>query len=477
MLHRLYPGHLGRGVLINETSTIRETSDVTSKRQKTAKHQPTAASPFKVAALWPHQEGPLLLSKVGGSQIFIATSFSPVDFETLSKSKPDDWLGSSDDSENLSTIPRWMFLLPYEAYNHDSTLAGYADRPLAWEIHAGLVWENDADNPAYVATSAAASARFHFDYKTKLTPLIKDASKYAHATVKPLVLTPTTSDDSYIDAASNLIRSIANGDFYQINLLRFFHAAQPHNWQNLCALMEANSGPQGVLISVGNKIVASFSPERFIEIIRNSNGLEISTWPIKGTAPRCLNDELKDRQIGTSLSNSRKDLAELQMIIDLMRNDFARICRPGTVQVKDQGSLKKFFQVWHLEGHVSGDLDPSHDLSSLLAAVCPGGSITGAPKVAVMNRIRQEEGRLRGYFMGNFFRINRDGSLQSNIMIRTLISENWLRSAMYAAGSGLVIKSEPNKEMLEIRTKCAPVTLTSKQTKDREIVQSEDDYV
>jgi anthranilate/para-aminobenzoate synthase component I len=62
-------------------------------------------------------------------------------------------------------------------------------------------------------------------------------------------------------------------------------------------------------------------------------------------------------------------------------------------------------------------------------------------------------------------------------MIRTLISENWLRSAMYAAGSGLVIKSEPNKELLEIRTKCAPVTLTSKQTKDREIVQSEDDYV
>jgi anthranilate/para-aminobenzoate synthase component I len=241
--------------------------------------------------------------------------------------------------------------------------------------------------------------------------------------------------------------------------------------------MDANSGPQGVLISIGNKIVASFSPERFIEIYRNSNSLQISTWPIKGTATRCINNEQKDLEIGTNLSKSRKDNAELHMIIDLMRNDFAQICLPGTVEVKDHGSLKKFFQVWHLEGHISGNLDPSHNLNAILSAVCPGGSITGAPKVAVMNRIRQEEGRLRGYFMGNFFRINHDGSLQSNIMIRTLTSENWLRSATYAAGSGIVIKSEPHKELLEIAAKCAPVTLMTKAVKDPKIANSEDEHV
>ncbi len=448
-----------------------------SKNQKSPKRQPTGLSAFKVAALWPHQEGPLLLSKVGGRQIFIATSFSPVDFAKVATSKPSDWVDTSDDSKDLPTIPRWMFLLPYETYHHDSTLTGNIDRPLAWEIYAGLVWENDVDPPTYVTKKSIASARFHFDYKTKLLPLIKDAGKYSHPTAKQLVLTPTTSDESYIEATAHLIRSIANGDFYQINLLRFFHASRAHSWQNLCALMEANSGPQGVLISSGNKIVASFSPERFIEIDRNSNGIQISTWPIKGTAPRCMNDDNKDREIGISLSKSRKDIAELHMIIDLMRNDFAQICLPGTVQVKDQGSLKKFFRVWHLEGHISGDLDPSLNLKSLLSAVCPGGSITGAPKVAVMKRIRQEECRPRGYFMGNFFRINHDGSLQSNIMIRTLISENWLRSATYAAGSGIVIKSDPQKELLEIRAKCAPVSLMSSPTKNKESLQSEDEDV
>jgi anthranilate/para-aminobenzoate synthase component I len=439
---------------------------VTPKLNKKLAQEPTALSAFQVAALWPHQESPLLLSMVGERQVFIATSFSPIEFERLAKSTPDEWPQSLDESKNHSNMPRWMFLLPYETYNQDAAQSGLSNRPLAWDIHAGLVWDRGSSVPEYVAKSSSTTARFHLDYKTKLLPLIQDASKYKHPPVRGIILTPTISDESYIDTAANLIRSITNGDLYQINLLRYFHAAQAGSWQNLCALMEENSGPQGVLISIGNKIVASFSPERFVEISGTSNDLRISTWPIKGTAPRCVDNDTTDQKIGARLAQSRKDLAELHMIIDLMRNDFSRICRPGTVQVEDRGSLKKFFRVWHLEGHISGALDTSQSLNAILSAVCPGGSITGAPKVAAMTRIRQEEGRSRGYFMGNFFRINNDGSLQSNIMIRTLTSENGLRSAAYAAGSGIVIRSDPQEELLEITAKCAPVTLIKTPTKE-----------
>ena len=427
------------------------------------------AGPFRIAACWPHQQCPLILSMVGDGHVFVATSFTPISLQSIQSQKVQGWKDCNIEPEISRDLPRWLILLPYDSYLRHSTVASAtvasstlasstSERPLAWEVKAGLVWNHGSSEPRYVSRRDASSARFHLEWGSQLKDLIYEAKKFAPVDVRPIALRPATSDDTYLESVRSIIRGIQAGDFYQVNVLRYFHALNAHGWQNICALMELNSGPQGALISQGSRVVASFSPEKFIGVENHDGQFEISTWPIKGTAARDLKNEKKDHEIGVELEKSQKDLAELRMIIDLMRNDLSKICVEASVQVVSSGTLKKFSHVWHLEGHIRGELKAEETLGEILAAVCPGGSITGAPKLAAMDRISEEEGQPRGYFMGNFLRINHDGSLQSNILIRTMISEDWMKSGRYAAGSGLVIKSEPEKELAEIKSKCATIT-------------------
>lgn len=430
------------------------------QRLKPSKAVGGRVGPFEVAAVWPHSESPFLLSLVGGEQTFVATSFSPVSFESIADRSVDSWRTGQENNSSIGCLPRWFILLPYEAFADEPALITQKERPLAWEIKAGLTWTSDGTEPTYMSVEGASLARFHLSNQ-KIKEILGNAREIDLSDPKAIRLTPNTSDETYLATVRNLIRSITEGDFYQINLLRFFLSMSSLEWDNLCSLMRQNSGPHGVLIANGNQVIASFSPERFIEIKNKNDNPTIHTWPIKGTAPRYLDNPQKDLISGEKLLSSTKDLAELHMIIDLMRNDFLKICSHGTVQVLEKNALKKFSHFWHLEGEISGTLSTGHSLRSILSAVCPGGSITGAPKLAAMARIKQEEARARGFFMGNFLRINYDGTLQSNIMIRTLVSDNWLRRISYAAGSGLVVKSEPELELLEIWTKCAPLTLKS----------------
>jgi len=440
------------------------------KESKTqAKNPPGTTPALNVAAVWPHQECPLLLSKVGSQQSFIATSFSPINFEDLAAVKVENWVQTELLTPELNQFPRWMALLPYETYADDNdTRDPRGDRPLAWQIDAGLVWGKDDLEPTYVSKKTKTQSRFHLE-PPRIKQILSEASKIKLEPLKPINLSPSTSDDTYLESVRGILRSIHAGDFYQINFLRFFYAPKGNSWENLCSLMASNSGPHGMLLSMGNRIVASFSPERFIEIEQTTSSAKISTWPIKGSAPGYISDKTADLASAKALEQSSKDRAELHMIIDLMRNDFSRICKSGSVIVTDSGSIKKCFQIWHLEGQVTGILNSGLSLDSILSAICPGGSVTGAPKRAAMQRIKLEEGRPRGYFMGNFLRINHDGSLQSNIMIRTLRSDDGMRTASYAAGSGIVAKSDPQIELLEIATKCAPVALTANKKTDKHI--------
>jgi para-aminobenzoate synthetase component 1 len=150
---------------------------------------------------------------------------------------------------------------------------------------------------------------------------------------------------------------------------------------------------------------------------------------------------------------SKKNLAELHMIIDLMRNDLNRICIPGTVEVKDANRLVSFVNVHHLVGSVIGQLREGLTVKDLLTALCPGGSITGAPKIEVMLAIREYEQRPRGYFMGHAFMLDDTGTFNSSILIRTLQKQSG-KDYEFSAGSGIVIHSDPKSERLEIDAKC-----------------------
>ena len=453
---------------VKKTAVKKTTVMKTAGDGKTV-HHVLHTGPFRVAASWPHQELPLILSMVGGKQIVIATSFTPVSFETIAQTSINDWrsnpalFGPSTAPNHLADLPRWIFALPYETYAKTSAggknaVQDLSERPQAWEIKAALVWDEGSTEPRYIARTDCGTCRFHLIYKPQITALLAQAKKWEPPTIRPMTLHGSTSHDTYLDSAREIIEAIGRGDFYQVNLLRYFSIAAAHGWDHLCARMETNAGPHGALLTVGSRVIASFSPERFIEISTRENKHHIATWPIKGTAPRDASDPIKDLAFGTALSASAKDQAELHMIIDLMRNDLTRICERGTVAVTQSGSLKQFKHIWHLEGEITGELNPQQTLDQILSALCPGGSITGAPKIAAMERIKNDEGQPRGFFMGNIFRINHDGSLQSNILIRTLVSNNWMKTANYAAGSGLVIKSSPEAELLEIQSKCSPVT-------------------
>lgn len=402
----------------------------------------------------------MLLSMAGGTQTVVATSFTPIPYDTVASNNIDTLKDNSCDPAFAADLPRWFILLPYDTYATGPDLPLIeSERPMAWEIKAALVWDSGSTEPRYIARDDAHTSRFHLTMKTHLKDILSDAEKWLPPSIRPMTLLPGTSDDTYLDSARAIINSIRAGDFYQVTLLRFFNAPHAHGWENLCALMESNSGPHGALLTHGSRVVASLSPERFVEITPNGSSYQIETWPIKGTAARISSNETRDRDAGEALMASAKDQAELRMIIDLMRNDLARVCQDDSIEVLSSGDLKGFKHVWHLEGHVKGRLTPGQTLGQVLAILCPGGSITGAPKIAAMRRIRSDEGQSRGVFMGNFLRINHDGTLRSNILIRTLQSDNWMASARYAAGSGLVVKSIPEQELLEVRAKCAPVAL------------------
>jgi para-aminobenzoate synthetase component 1 len=184
---------------------------------------------------------------------------------------------------------------------------------------------------------------------------------------------------------------------------------------------------------------------------------QVETFPIKGTTGRILDDAQADAQAAAALLRSSKDRAELSIIVDLMRNDLHRVSRPGTVRVVSAADLLTTQSVHHLQACIRGTLRLPQTLGNLCAALCPGGSITGAPKREVMAAIRAYEGRGRGYFMGHVFYLDDNGLFDSSLLIRSLVGTGDGRY-QYAAGSGLVISSDPVEERQEIAAKCRVIT-------------------
>ncbi len=269
-------------------------------------------------------------------------------------------------------------------------------------------------------------------------------------------LSAHNSDQSYLNMISRALEDISSGRYYQINLIRYFTLTNPLSRADLLARMEAYDEPFSALIDIPDLQVASFSPERFVKTAPNDEQQMIEAWPIKGTMPRS-DVTSQDQKNAARLVKSDKDNAELHMIVDLMRNDITQVCQSGTVNVTDSGSLKSFQKVHHLVAKISGKLRPNLTIGEFLAPLIPGGSITGAPKIEVMEAIHEYEARDRGYFMGNIFYLDDSGAFDSSILIRTVIKQG-SNPYEFAAGSGIVINSEPELEMAEIEAKCRVIT-------------------
>lgn len=257
----------------------------------------------------------------------------------------------------------------------------------------------------------------------------------------PLKLKAHSADEDYLRAAESVKEDILNGRYYQLNLLRYF-GVQPVPVDQLWNRWQAWSGPFGVWWQEEGFRLVSFSPERFVHVYPEESGCIAETEPIKGTGATTVDQE------------DAKERAELNIIVDLMRNDLHRVCVPHSVTVLDPGSVRQFPGIAHRVARIRGRLRSGVTLREFCAALCPGGSITGAPKKEVMSAIRFYEGRSRDFFMGHaFYWDGATGEFDSSILIRTLLCSpdgNW----EYAAGSGLTLKSDPRKEAEEIHLKC-----------------------
>ena len=258
--------------------------------------------------------------------------------------------------------------------------------------------------------------------------------------------------DYYLQTVEKIKRYIYDGDVYQVNFSQRFqcdYRARPievFHWQNLF-----NPSGYAAYIDGGDSHIISASPEMFITI---TNGI-IQTKPIKGTRPRISQASEAARQSNAKnfdeLVNSEKEQAELNMIIDLERNDIAKICKYGTRKVVQPRTIESYPTVFHAVATVAGELRGQISFCDILRAMFPGGSITGAPKVSSMEIIDETEPTDRGVYTGSIGYIGLDGSVRLNIAIRTIIIK--AGRAFAQTGGGIVADSDPEAEWDETITK------------------------
>ena len=236
---------------------------------------------------------------------------------------------------------------------------------------------------------------------------------------------------------------ISAGDCYQVNLARRISARLEGTGLDLFRrLTHRHPEPFSAYLRGGNVEVVSVSPELFL---RKTDRL-VQSRPIKGTRPRRRRPE-DDAAIAEALRNSSKDRAENVMIVDVVRNDLGRVCLPGTIEVPALWSVEAHPSVWQLASEIRGRLDSDRDSVDLLAACLPPASVTGAPKIRATEIIEEIEPHPRGVYCGTVFAAGFDGSLVSNVAIRTLQVLD--RSVQLHVGGGIVAGSEPDAEFDE----------------------------
>ncbi len=372
--------------------------------------------------------------------------------------------GAQDPFEALADLGpgHWCGWLSYEA--------------AAW-VEPGNPWKADSMASLWIARHDPV---LRFDLMEQQLWLEGEDPKRLHAMaswLESLPATPSTanaaappvpanswhwhSDASSFSRGVEEIRElIACGDLFQANLTACCSATLPavgpgtglalfQRLRHRCPAPFA-----GLVVAAGSaqgEAVISASPERFLQV--SPDGL-VETRPIKGTRPR-HSDPQHDADAAAELVCSVKDRAENVMIVDLLRNDLGRSCVPGSIHVPQLVGLESYAQVHHLTSVVCGQLRSDRSWVDLLRAGWPGGSISGAPKLRACQRLAELEPVARGPYCGSLIRRDFDGSVDSSILIRTLLLQaDQLRGH---AGCGIVADSDPSAEASELGWKLHPL--------------------
>ena len=342
----------------------------------------------------------------------------------------------------------WLAVFAYELgglFEPTVGLAEDAGFPLAWlaRIPAAILFERDSGRCVLVAESG------------QLALIDAMADDLAQA-VPPVPALPQRislhEDDpaAFLDGVERIQHYIRAGDVFQVNLSRGWLAEfdVPVVPAALFArLMRKNPAPFSALLQMGEWAIVSSSPERLVRLTRD--GL-LETRPIAGTHPRS-EDPAEDAALRARLQAHPKERAEHVMLVDLERNDLGRVCEPGSVEVAALMDIASYRHVHHIESTVRGRLRSGMRVFDAVRAVFPGGTITGCPKVRTMQIIRELEQTPRRSYTGSVGYINRDGSFDFNILIRSFLLRG--HEVSFRAGAGIVADSVATRELEETRAK------------------------
>lgn len=260
----------------------------------------------------------------------------------------------------------------------------------------------------------------------------------------------SSGQSRYVDHVAAVREAILDGEIYQANIASLWRRearSQTAAFHDYLELRKQTQAPFSAFGAFAERTLSNLSPERLVSM--TSDG-DVRAEPIKGTARRSPDPE-RDRDIARALVRSEKDRAENIMIVDLLRNDLSRVCQPESVIVSRLCDLEKLPNIHHLVSTIEGQLQPGCDAVDLLAAVFPGGSVTGAPKLRAMEVIDTLEPAARGAFCGSFGYLGFDGACDFNIMIRTI--DHLPDGDRYWSGAGLTLLSDAEAEWAEVQLK------------------------
>jgi para-aminobenzoate synthetase component 1 len=270
---------------------------------------------------------------------------------------------------------------------------------------------------------------------------------------------PQTPKETYLDNVECIKQHIVEGDFYEMNYCIAFTAMEEIDPYDAFMLLSRKApAPFSVFLKDGDRYLLCASPERFF----GKRGDLIFSQPIKGTRPRVFDsmslelDEAQDLTVARELEKSEKDRAENIMIVDLVRNDLSKVCEVGSVQVPECCAVYSFSHVHQLISTVEGRLKPEVGLKELMHATFPMGSMTGAPKISVMQHTNQLEGFARGIYSGTVGYVWKQ-NMDFNVVIRALQYDSQAKTLAYAVGGAITYDSVAEQEYQECLDKASAV--------------------
>ena len=314
---------------------------------------------------------------------------------------------------------------------------------IATRFSSALIRDNEKQQCYIVA---------EYGHPASIENIVDDIAALSAPAATDTATVATVSEDDpqgYLDAIERIHAYLREGDVFQVNLSRRWQVGleQAVSAATLFNnLARHNPAPFAGLASWQDTAIISSSPERLVSV----HDGRVETRPIAGTRPRST-ESASDRAYSEELLAHPKERAEHIMLIDLERNDLGRLCVPGSIEVNEMMVLESYAHVHHIVSNVRGRLRDNVTPGEVIRAVFPGGTITGCPKVRCMQIIAELERQPRGAYTGSMGYINRDGSMDLNILIRTMVCQG--KRLQLRAGAGIVADSNARAELEETRAK------------------------